>query len=93
LAPYAAPVPRPGAGADRRTRTRCAYRSVVDQDCGRRAPVRVTTAFNRLLDLPGTRVTAVSFTASMVAVTVRLRRRRLARPHCELRQWPPGCVD
>jgi transposase len=44
--------------------------------------VRVTTAFNRLLDLPGTRVTAVTFTASMMSVTVRLRRRRLACPHC-----------
>jgi len=45
--------------------------------------VRVTTAFNRLLDLPGTRVMGVAFTASMVVVTVGLRRRRPVCPHCE----------
>jgi transposase len=44
--------------------------------------VRVTTAFNRLLDLPGTRVTAVAFTATTVTVRLGLRRRRLACPHC-----------
>lgn len=44
--------------------------------------MRVTTAFNRLLDLPGTRVTAVRFAATTVAVTVGLRRRRLVCPHC-----------
>lgn len=44
--------------------------------------MRVTTAFNRLLDLPGTRVTAVRFTATTVGVTVGLRRRRLVCPHC-----------
>jgi len=57
---------------------------VVDQDCGRETtPVRVTTAFNRLLDLPGTRVVGVGFTATTVVVAVGLRRRRLACPHCE----------
>jgi len=45
--------------------------------------VRVTTAFNRLLDLPGTRVVGVGFTATTVVVAVGLRRRRLACPHCE----------
>jgi len=38
--------------------------------------VRVTTAFNRLLRLPGAAVTDVSFGAEGVIVTVRLRRRR-----------------
>jgi transposase len=49
--------------------------------------VRVTTAFNRLLDLPGTRVSTVAFTASMVVVTVGLRRRRLVCPRCEYTTW------
>ncbi len=44
--------------------------------------VRVTTAFNRLLNLPGTRVTDVSFTADGVAVCVALRRRRAACSSC-----------
>jgi hypothetical protein len=38
--------------------------------------VRVTTAFKRLLRLPGASVVDVSFTADAVIVTVRLRRRR-----------------
>lgn len=38
--------------------------------------MRVTTAFNRLLRLPGAAVTDVSFGAEGVIVTVRLRRRR-----------------
>jgi transposase len=38
--------------------------------------VRVTTAFNRMLRLPGASVIDVSFTAEGVVVTVRLRRRR-----------------
>ncbi len=38
--------------------------------------VRVTTAFNRLLRLPGAAVIDVSFGAEGVIVTVRLRRRR-----------------
>jgi hypothetical protein len=38
--------------------------------------VRVTTAFKRLLRLPGASVADVSFTAEGVLVTVRLRRRR-----------------
>jgi transposase len=46
------------------------------------APVRVTTAFNRLLALRGVVVRDVSFTASSVVVTLRLRRRRLVCPHC-----------
>jgi transposase len=44
--------------------------------------VRVTTAFNRLLCLPGTSVTGVSFTAAVVTVSVRLRGRRLVCPRC-----------
>jgi transposase len=38
--------------------------------------VRVTTAFKRLLRLPGAGVTDVSFTGAGIVVTVRLRRRR-----------------
>jgi transposase len=44
--------------------------------------VRVTTAFNRLLRLPGAAVTDVSFDASGVIVTVRLRRRRRVCSRC-----------
>ena len=45
--------------------------------------MRVTTAFNLLLRLPGVSVTAVAFRPDDVLVDVRLRRRRLACPHCE----------
>jgi len=44
--------------------------------------VRVTSAFNRLLALPGVSVGGVAFTEAAVVVTVALRRRRLACPHC-----------
>ena len=44
--------------------------------------MRVTTAFNRLLDLPGVIVREVSFGAAAVTVEVALRRRRLACPLC-----------
>lgn len=44
--------------------------------------MRVTAAFKRLLRLEGVDVTAVDFLASMVVVTVALRRRRLICPHC-----------
>ena len=44
--------------------------------------MRVTTAFKRLLRLGAVNVTAVEFMASMVVVTVRLRRWRLVCPHC-----------
>jgi transposase len=44
--------------------------------------VRVTTAFNMLLALPGVNVTAVEFATGRVLLDVRLRRRRLACPHC-----------
>jgi transposase len=44
--------------------------------------VRVTTAFNRLLRLPGASVTDVSFGAEGVIVTVRLRRRRRVCSTC-----------
>jgi len=46
-------------------------------------PVRVTTAFNRLLALPGITVSDVSFGAGAVTVTVALRRRRLHCPRCD----------
>jgi transposase len=45
--------------------------------------VRVTTAFNRLLRLPGASVRDVEFTHGAVVVTVGLRRRRLACPRCD----------
>lgn len=44
--------------------------------------MRVTTAFKRLLRLDDVNVTAVEFLASLVVVSVVLRRRRLWCPHC-----------
>jgi transposase len=44
--------------------------------------MRVTTAFNRLLRLPGASVSDVSFSAEGVVVTVRLRRRRRVCSRC-----------
>ena len=44
--------------------------------------MRVTTAFNRMLRLPGASVIDVSFGAEGVIVTVRLRRRRRACSAC-----------
>lgn len=45
--------------------------------------MRVTTAFKRLLALPGVNVTAVEFAATVVVVTVALRRRRLECSRCD----------
>ena len=39
--------------------------------------MRVTSVFNRLMDLPGITVTDVEFSADAVVVGVRLRSRRL----------------
>jgi transposase len=44
--------------------------------------VRVTTAFKRLMDLPGVTVSEVDFQPTKVVVTVRLRSRRLCCPDC-----------
>jgi transposase len=44
--------------------------------------VRITTAFNRLLDLTGVWVREVSFEPGRVVVTVALKRRRLHCPKC-----------
>jgi transposase len=44
--------------------------------------MRVTSAFSRLLDLPGVWVRSVSFEPERVLVTVVLRRRRLRCPQC-----------
>ena len=44
--------------------------------------MRVTTAFKRLMDLPGVTVSEVVFQPSQVVVTVRLRSRRLCCPDC-----------
>jgi transposase len=49
------------------------------------ARTRVTTAFNRLLEVPGASVVAVSFEREGVVVGVRRRSRRLVCPRC-------GCV-
>jgi transposase len=46
------------------------------------SPMRVSTAFSRLLDLPGVWVRSVSFEPDRVLVTVALRRRRLRCPKC-----------
>jgi len=45
--------------------------------------VRVTTAFNRLLELDGVNVTAVEIGADTVTVDVGLRRRKLVCPQCD----------
>ncbi|MFP5486858.1 MAG: ISL3 family transposase [Acidimicrobiia bacterium] len=45
--------------------------------------MRVTTAFKRLLDLPGVNVTDVDIGTDVVVVTVALRRRRLECSECE----------
>jgi hypothetical protein len=42
--------------------------------------VRVTTAFNRILDLPGASVATVSFTDDGLVLGLRRRRRRLVCP-------------
>jgi transposase len=44
--------------------------------------VRVTTAFNNLLEVPGASVSDVAFSAQAVVVTVRLRRRRRVCAGC-----------
>jgi len=44
--------------------------------------VRVTTAFKRLMDLPGVTVTDVGFEAARGVVTVKLRSGRLCCPEC-----------
>ncbi len=44
--------------------------------------MRVTSAFSRLLDLPGVWVRSVCFEPDRVVVTVALRRRRLHCPRC-----------
>src|SRR5439155_5470858 len=48
----------------------------------REGDVRVSTAFNRMLRLPGASVTGVSFAAEGVIVTVRLRRQRRVCSQC-----------
>lgn len=45
--------------------------------------MRVTAAFKHLLRLPGIHVRSVAFEATLVVVTVALRRRRLVCPCCE----------
>ncbi len=47
--------------------------------------MRVTTAFKRLMDLPGVSVTDVDFQTARVVVTVRLRSRQLFCPECGFR--------
>jgi transposase len=56
--------------------------AVDGQRLAREDDVRVTTAFNRLLRLPGAAVIDVSFGAEGVIVTVRLRRRRRVCSRC-----------
>ena len=49
--------------------------------------MRVTSAFSRLLSLPGVWVRKVSFEPGRVVVTVVLRRRRLQCPKCSYQTW------
>ena len=44
--------------------------------------MRVTTAFKRLMDLPGVTVTDVDFQPARVVVSVRLRSAKLTCPEC-----------
>ena len=44
--------------------------------------MRATTAFKRLMDLPGVTVTDVDFQPAKVVVRVRLRRSKLSCPAC-----------
>ena len=50
---------------------------------GKEGDVRVTTAFNRMLELPGASVSDVAFGGEGVIVTVRLRRRRRICSGCD----------
>jgi transposase len=56
--------------------------AVEGQRLAKEDDVRVTTAFNRLLRLPGAAVSDVSFGVEGVIVTVRLRRRRRVCSTC-----------
>jgi transposase len=56
--------------------------AVQGQAAREEGDMRVTTAFNRLLRLPGASVIDVSFSAEGVIVTVRLRRRRRVCSRC-----------
>jgi transposase len=51
-------------------------------ELGGHRPVRVTTAFSRLLRLDGVNITAVVFGLNVIVVSVALKRRRLVCPHC-----------
>src|SRR5207237_6106740 len=53
-----------------------------DQRLAKEDDGRVTTAFKRMLRLPGASVTDVAFGAEGVIVTVRLRRRRRVCSRC-----------
>jgi transposase len=56
--------------------------AVRSQRLAKEGDVRVTTAFNRILRLPGASVTGVSFEHEGVVVRVRLRRRRRVCSRC-----------
>jgi transposase len=64
--------------------------AVEGQRLAKEDDVRVTTAFNRLLRLPGAAVSDVSFSGEGVIVTVRLRRRRRVCSRCG--QTGPGVL-
>jgi transposase len=53
--------------------------------------VRVTTAFNRILALPGASVQSVAFTADGLVLGLRRRRRRRLQCPCGVRTW--ACYD
>jgi transposase len=56
--------------------------AVDDDSEARRADVRVTTAFNRVLRLEGASVSGVAFSEEGIVVRVRLRRRRRVCSRC-----------
>src|SRR4051795_5790701 len=83
--PFAADRDLRGGCAERERRAAALARrllAVEGQRLFKEGDVRVTTAFKRLLRLPGASVVDVSFTAEGVLVTVRLRRRRRVCSSC-----------
>jgi transposase len=58
------------------------FRGVEAVNLERDQPVRVTTAFNRLLRLDGVHVRQVDIGSDAVTVEVALRRTALVCPHC-----------
>jgi transposase len=72
----------PFAQAHRRARLQTVGSRLLNSNEPEVIAVRVTTAFKRLLDLPGVWVKKVSYEPDRIEVTVTLRTRRLQCPKC-----------